>query len=554
MAEPDNKNIEISVPTSPSVIIEVKKQTLTLEEAIRAGDWTKVAQIRAAIAAREVNEQQDVNGDGRVAQRTVAELESSLYTRPVPYAVQGYDDYGHPYYANFGYDKEGNYRNSYGGTIGKDDVYRSAEGGETDLRRGIVTKGKNFYNDQTGETLVYNEETKTYTLALMEGGKPKIIREGLTEAQALQEKQRWHDTNREATDAEMAELRKKSQEQDKARPAPGSTTSPDQAPGAAPPPPPPPPSSSSSSPSPSPSPTPSPSPSKQPSDFIGHALEGAVAGIAETHADNAIDAVRTEIKRKRALGLTARGEATRIVDDSRQESMGLQAPKESISPLVSAARSIGLQSMNTQKFRFDRIPKYTKGEAAKPKTFGKAWAKDKNGGIWDAKGGYYDSKGGYYDTQGGYFDKDGHYTDQYGGFLSKQGTYVDPRGNIVDTEGNLWLPGDKDKPSFPKKKGVNYIDILAKAYEGRFNELQKDNPSLTAQDVQKLTASLKPQYVTKDAGGPEKESSQAPQSQFFAQNIAGAAAVIGAGVLKRPEPLLPEQPKSKSNKGVTPGG
>jgi hypothetical protein len=556
MADNDSKKDVFT----PPALLEIKTgpdRPLTLEEAIRAGDWTKVAQIRAAIAARETNEQQDVNGDGSIAQKTVEDVEASRYLRE----MQGCDSYGYPYYANFGYDKQGNYRDSYGGTIGKDDVYRSVAGGETDLRRGIVTKGNNFYNDQTGETLLYNEETKTYTLAKMDGDKPTIIREGLSKAQALQEKQRWVDTNREATDAEMVELRRKSQEQDKTRPVPGSSTAPDAPlPGAAPPPPPPPPPPSYSSPSPSPSP----SPSEHPASHIDESVAGAVAGAAEGHADRAFEAVRAEMKRKQALGLAAHSQATRVVVDSKQEAMGLQfMPKEAPQLMANTARGIGLEAANREKFRFDRIPKYTGGEAAKPKTFGKAWAKDKNGGLWDAKGGYYDNKGGYYDSQGGYFDKEGHYTDQYGGFMSKQGTYVDPKGNVVDMEGNLWLATDKEKPSFPKKKGVNYVDVLAKANEGRFHELAKDNLGLTADDVRKLTASLKTQYVTKDAGKTaadealEKEQPVSVQSQFLAQTVVKAAiggVVQAAPGSSEPVSLLRQQPKVTSNKGIAPGG
>jgi hypothetical protein len=101
---------------------------------------------------------------------------------------------------------------------------------------------------------------------------------------------------------------------------------------------------------------------------------------------------------------------------------------------------------------------------------------DDKGGYYDEFGGYYDDKGGYYDGMGGYYAKDGGYYDPNGGYQWPDGAYEDKYGNYVDKDGNL---SAKDGTYLPKEEGKDFKWMLREnaKQENSANPFDPANPS-----------------------------------------------------------------------------
>ena len=241
------------------ILSEPKKETpKTIEEAIRAGDWIAVARIRLAnIAALERGSHEDVDGDGRVGEKKVGARDDAglrVDSSNGYLDAEGRDPWGYKYNDNFGYDAQGNYRDSYGGTLDtKTNVYTDADGGTSDLKHGVSEKDGTILNHVTHEAMWFNKkdgkyyrvnvnpETKEVTFPELDGNGKPIAH---TQAEAQQFKADALKNNPEATPEQLAKWETETVTIDESRreqARPGQAPTDTQLPGAAPPPPPPPP-------------------------------------------------------------------------------------------------------------------------------------------------------------------------------------------------------------------------------------------------------------------------------------------------------------------------
>ncbi|MEZ0261581.1 MAG: hypothetical protein ACAH80_11270 [Alphaproteobacteria bacterium] len=453
------------------------------------------AEIAEQQAAIEEEEEQSFT---QWAQRYVADRIESLRRLD----AQGRDSNGFKFFADFGYDGKGNYNDSFGGQLGADGIYNHPDGMKVDIRRGVVTHNNATYNVQTNEAIIYDEEDGYYVhMRRDENGKMVPVEvDGKPHIMTLQEKEQleaqWRATNRPMSDAEYAIEERKIRELDIRRADyHGTTRNANSA------------SSSEAgahsdadvvtttsrgrtgSTSTDRSSTDAPSPGSHIGITLGGAaaagIEGAYAGWKEAKPRYQRVAENTENVSERTTGWSSQFQ--RREQRRRAEASG--TAQDTLVQVNEADRK--RLEERTSKFRSSSVPTFAMGEASRNDTATTKWVKDKDGGVWDDKGGYYDTKGGYWDKQGGYLDAEGNYSDQYGGCKAADGSYTDSKGNYVDPQGNLWLAGnDTDTPDFPKKEGVNYIDVLAKAAENRYGEMTKSNSGLSAEEAKTLQERL----------------------------------------------------------------
>jgi hypothetical protein len=447
--------------------------------------------------------------------------------------ANGCDPYGYKYHGDFGYDSQGNYKDSFGNTLGTDDVYRTSRG-ELDLRRGIYTSGKDAYNDQTGEVIIFSEEANGY-IRMRPDGKggmnpaepgPDGTGKVMTAAERDQILEQWRMTNRAQSDAEMEQTRVRMQKVDQDRKNRVEGTSAEV--GA----------------------------DGKPVNGSGgqEDLGAGVHGRADA-GPNGNEALATEARATNAIETARNAYALRRgnAKDYRASNWNSQFQRrDALSKSVGDSSSDSYQEVSdAERAAFAEAaakrqggPKFALGEGSKKIDLGKGWVKDKDGGVWDDQGGYYDKQGGYWDKQGGYWDKDGNYTDQYGGFKSTDGSYMDAKGNYVDAQGNLWLANStSDKPDFPKKEGVDYIDILAKASENRYGQITRDNPGVTADEAKDIETRLK--KVESDFRAAKYTSDTTAQKSAF---VATTAAVSTSAE----QPATQPEPAAATRRTATP--
>jgi hypothetical protein len=482
----DANNIEGVIPPEPQ-----KEAPKTIEDAIRAGDWIAVARIRAAqIAQLERASHEDADGDGRIGDKKVSASEDAALRDGNGYLdAEGRDPYGLKYYGNFGYDKQGNYHDSYGNTINtKTGVVTYEDNSKNDLRRGVYENEDGWINKVTGEKLV--EVNGEYHLMRMgDDGHNETLRILKTKMEAEQLVEEWKRKNPPQSEKQYLED-SESTDRKREQAATGGQTSarnPDL-----------------------------PDPNRRPPDETA----------APPPAPSKVQSEKAEYDYQIA---TAREEAL------------LQQRQ------ASAKRARAIQEITVGKAR-GQSSLYVNG----PDSRAQGVFIVKGGGEVDAKGGFTDKDGGYTEKLGGYRAPDGSYTDGYGSYVDVKGNLwlandksdkpsfmkqdgVDYRevlqlwrenngrlpdewkkahpdfkgeklstleaglksvdadvakrgdantvgnrayagqksmvGNIVDKEGNLWLNGSVTP--IAKRDGVDYIDLLKKAEQGKIDDWKK---------------------------------------------------------------------------------
>jgi hypothetical protein len=513
-----------------------KAEPKTIEDAIRAGDWIAVARIRAAtIAQLERASHEDADGDGRVAgKKVVSNDEAGVRDGNSYLDAEGRDPYGYKYNGNFGYDKDGNYHDSYNGVLNKEGIYQAEDKSTVDLKHGIYASGNEFVNYQTKDSII-ERDGKYYHMRKGPNGEmePTDIDEttgkpkAMTAAERDQMVEQWRRTNKVLTDEQIQKVREEMAETDRKRKAahdaakqnnPGGTGRNPQLPQ----------NTSPIGDGGGPPPAPS-EPQKIKTE------SGAI--LSESR-----EALERAMKNHRQEALAVK----QVVSARRIDVFGeLSAPVER----QSMSQSERMEFMFLKHPLAGRVPNFKLGDASEKKApnQNKPWIKDKNGGFWDEFGGYYDSRGGYFDRQGGYFGKDGSYFDQYGGYMSKDGSFLDAKGNMVDSSGNFYLSNHKpnDPPDFPARPGVKWVDVLAAANENRFQDLT--SLGLTADEAKLFQEKFKEggnykktlqDRLEKAANGPqpEAETVEPPPTTPTIVNVSN----IG-------EPPPPPQLKAKSS-------
>lgn len=365
-----------------------------------------VAQNTAASAAREDDAQEFLQTLFFTNQRQAAAAKA---TASAGTAAPVFDSYGQPYYANFGYDAQGNYNTSFGERIGTDGIMRDQNGGETDLRRGIYTRGNDFFSEQSGEALTRMDDG-TYVLSRRVNGRNEILREGLSEQEAEQQRERMRREAAVLPEAEYQALLARQAEQDRNRPNPAASASAHNAEGGA---------------------------SQEDNTLrTAHGSASADSNRAPSGGQTAPIGASTGS----VVGATARtGES--VFSDVRAQ---MELRRQSALRAANDAR-VAAQSQSRDEDR----------------TVGRSTRGSRTRGVGSA------IAGGLTETNAGAQPGDGSYIGKLNSYHAADGSFMDYKGNFVDTDGNLWLANDKSgKPSFPRIEGVDYKELLDARAEG----------------------------------------------------------------------------------------
>jgi hypothetical protein len=343
--------------------------------------------------------------------------------------AEGRDPYGYKYDANFGYDAQHNYHDSYGNTLNtKTYVATTAKGNTVDLKHGITRTENLIYDHVTHTGMQYDPDKKQwFLLKYDENGKADFAEKDPKTnepiAHTKEEAEAWAVKITKDRPPESDEQCRKWEEADKnndvARAGKvnagntNGTTRPGQT---------------------------------NETETTKESTTTAVAGILGGPGGNVIVSREEEATKAEAGGIDLFKIHARQLEASVTRGHAVS---------FSAKVNIGTNEVDFAPLRDAKLDLGSAGQV---------------------------------DREGGYFDKQGGYADKFGGYRAADGSFTDKNGNYVDVDGNLWLANNKTgKPDFMKQDGIDYADMLKKRQDGTIYKWFHDNSqmALRTQDIQK---------------------------------------------------------------------